>query len=78
MKRIQNDFFAVLKEEINCYKNKWIVFVRDGLIARTGKEKDFIEYDKFDDTFGIENYNNQQIRKSEDEIINTRRWNNKH
>ena len=52
-------FFAVLNEEINYYRKKGIVLVQGDLNARTGKEKDFIEYDKFDDTFGIENYNNE-------------------
>ena len=66
------DFFTVLNEEINYYKNKGIVLVQGDLNARTGSEKDFIEYDKFDETFGIENYNNQHLRNSEDQIINTR------
>ena len=58
-------------EEINYYKKKGIVLAHGDLNVRTGKEKGFIEYDKFDDTFGIENDNKQ--RNSENEITNSRR-----
>ena len=59
-------FFTVLNEEINYYRKQGDVN------ARTGNETDFIEYDNFDGSFGIDNYNNQHARNSEDEIINTR------
>ena len=66
------DFFSVFNEEINFFRNKGTVLVQGDLNARTGNENDFIKYDKFDDSFGIENYNNQQIRNSEDQTLNSR------
>ena len=37
-----------------------------------GNANDFIKYDKFDDALGIDNYENQHLRNSEDEIITNR------
>ena len=54
------DFFSALNEEISYFKKKGVVFVQGDLNARTGNEKDFIEYDKFDDEMGIKNLNNQR------------------
>ena len=34
--------------------------------------EDFIEYDKFDDSFGIETFNNQHLRNSEVQKTNPR------
>ena len=66
------DFFTTLNEEINLYRKKGVVLVQGDLNARTGSEKDFIEYDKFDEVFGIENHSNQNMRNSEDQNINPR------
>ena len=53
-----NDFFSSFNEEINIFQKKGITLVQGDLNARTGTEKDFINYDKSDDQLGINNTNN--------------------
>ena len=66
------DFFTDFNEEINYFKRKGVVLVQGGLNARTGHEKDFIAYAKFDQQLGVENLNNQHIRNSQDQNTNAR------
>ena len=66
------DFFTDINEEINMFKRKGVVLVQGDLNARTGNEKDFIAYDKYDKKLGVENLNNQNIRNSQDLNINAR------
>ena len=40
--------------------------------SRTGREKDYVEYDKSDMYFNVENFSNQSSRNSEDKGKNTR------
>ena len=56
-----SDFFTNLNEEINMFQKKGVTLVQGDLNARTGNTKDFIEYDKFDQQFGIENIHNMII-----------------
>ena len=70
--RTKTDFFASLNEEINTFKHRGIVLVQGDLNARIGKELDFIESDKFDEDFGIENFSNHPRRNSEDTKVNQR------
>ena len=66
------DFFTSLNEEINTYRHKGVVLVQGDLNARTGSEADFIDFDKSDESFGIENLNNHPPRNSEDTKVNQR------
>ena len=66
------DFFTSLNEEINMFKKKGVVILQGDLNARTGNQKDFVEYDKFDEEMGVENLNNQCLRNSEDGNTNSR------
>ena len=68
----ERDFFSSFNEEINTFKSKGIVLIQGDLNARTGNANDFITYHKFDDALGIDNYENQHLRNSQDEIINNR------
>ena len=65
------DFFTEFNEEINIFNSRGIVLVQGNLNARTGQDKDYIEYDKFDQHF-VQNLNNQHTRNSEDLTINPR------
>ena len=47
------DFFSALNDEISYFKKKGIVLVQGDLNARTGREKDYIESDKFDSLLGV-------------------------
>ena len=67
-----NDFFTSLNEEISLFRKKGEVFVQGDLNARTVKDNDFIEYDKFDEEMGIQNFDNQCSRNSEDRKANPR------
>ena len=66
------DFFTSLNDEILSFKKKGVVIVQGDLNARTGNEKDYIEYDKFDDETGILISHNQYARNSEDQVTNSR------
>ena len=66
------DFFTEFNEEINLFNSKGVVLVQGDLNARTGQEKDYIEYNKFDQHFEVQNLNNQHTRNSEDLTINPR------
>ena len=68
----KNDFFNVINEEINVFKDKGIVLVQGDLNARTGSQQDYIELDKFDNIFGVENFSNQKKRNSEDKKTDRR------
>ena len=68
----QSDFVNKFDNEINLYKGRGVILVQGDLNARTGSEKDFIEYDKYNDTLSIENYDNQHLRNSEDQKTNVR------
>ena len=65
------DFFTDFNEEINSFQKKGVVLVQGDLNARTGHDKDFVEYDKFDPV-GVENLCNQHIRNSQDLNTNAR------
>ena len=66
------DFFTDINEEINFFNKKGVVLVQGDLNARTGRDKDFISYDKFDEELGVENFSNQHERNSQDHITNAR------
>ena len=67
-----NHFCTSLNEEISLFRKKGEVFVQGDLNARTAKDNDFIEYDKFDEEMGIQNLDNQSSRNSEDRKANPR------
>ena len=56
-----SDFFTNLNDEINFFQKKGVTLVQGDLNARTGNAKDFIEYDKFIQQFGIENIHNKHV-----------------
>ena len=66
------DFFSSVNEEVNLFNKKGVVLIQGDLNARVGREPDFVEFDKSDDYFGIENLTNQSQRNSEDKTSNTR------
>ena len=66
------DFFNLMNEDINVFRQKGAVLVQGDLNARTGRELDFIESDKSDEAFGIENFSNHLKRNSEDAKMNQR------
>ena len=67
-----NDFFTALNEEICTFKKKGVTLVQGDMNARTGISKDFIEHDKIDIEFGIENQTGQHVRNSQDTTVNVR------
>ena len=64
----KSDFLTNISEEINLFTTKGNVLIQGDLNARTGNERDFIKHDKSDKNFGIENFENQPLRNSEDKI----------
>ena len=66
------DFFSAVNDEITYYSKKGLVLLRGDFNCRTGKEKDYVEHDKSDSELGIENFDNQIMRNSEDQNINPR------
>ena len=65
-------FFTTFNEEIRKFKKKGVTLVQGDFNARTACEKDFIEADKSDSLFGLENLGNQNLRNSEDQNKNPR------
>ena len=66
------DFFASVNTEVAFYSKKGLVLVQGDFNSRTGEEKDYVEHDKSDSELGIENFDNQILRNSEDKTINQR------
>ena len=66
------DFFTAMNKELNTFRYKGVIVVQGDLNARTGNEPDFVNADKSDDIFGIENLVNQGPRNSEDTKTNPR------
>ena len=66
------DFFTAMNKEINLFRYKGVIIVQGDLNARTGKEPDYVNADKSDDIFGIQNLTNQAPRNSEDTKTNPR------
>ena len=73
-KRIKKkiDFLSNLNNEVACYSKKGPILLQGDFNGRTGVEKDFVEFDKSDLELGIENFDNQNKRNSEDKKVNTR------
>ena len=67
-----SDFFTSMNKELNRFKSKGVILVQGDLNARTGSEIDFVNYDKSDDSLGIENLDDHCQRNSEDSKINQR------
>ena len=61
-----------MNKEINLFRYKGVIIVQGDLNARTGKEPDYVNADKSDDIFGIQNLTNQAPRNSEDTKTNPR------
>ena len=61
-----------MNKEINAFRHKGAILVQGDLNARTGNESDFVNADKSDDIFGIDNLSNQGPRNSEDRKVNPR------
>ena len=71
-KKKNYDFFATVNEEINNFRKKGIVLLQGDLNARTGQDNDFVEFDESDKELGVDNFENQCKRNSEDKNKNTR------
>ena len=61
-----------MNKELNTFRYKGVIVVQGDLNARTGNEPDFVNADKSDDIFGIENLTNKGSRNSEDTKTNSR------
>ena len=68
----KTNFFTSMNKEINAFRHKGAILVQGDLNARTGNESDFVNADKSDDIFGIDNLSNQGPRNSEDRKVNPR------
>ena len=66
------DFFSAVNAEISHFSKKGLVLLQGDFNSRTGREKDYVEYDKSDMYFNVENFSNQSSRNSEDKGKNTR------
>ena len=64
-----------MNKELNKFQHKGVTIVQGDFNARTGSEPDFVNADKSDDIFGIENLMNQGPRNSEDTKTNVREKN---
>ena len=59
-------------EEISKFKKKGVTLVQGDFNAQTVCEKDFIEADKLDSLFGLENLSNLNLHNSKDQNKNPR------
>ena len=66
------DFLSVINEEVSCFSKQGPILLQGDFNCRTGMEKDFIEFDKSDIELGVENYDDQICRNSEDKALNSR------
>ena len=66
------DFFAMVNNEISYFSKKGVVLVQRDINSRVGQDTDYVEGDKSDEQFGVENFANQNVRNSEDHNKNTR------
>jgi hypothetical protein len=66
------DFLSTLNDEIAFYSKKGPILLQGDFNSRTGVGKDFVEFDKSDLELGIENFDNQNGRNSEDKKVNSR------
>ena len=66
------DFFSAVNDEVTHFSKKGLILLQGDLNGRTGQEKDYLEADKLDSQFCIENLDNQNMRNSEDKSKNTR------
>ena len=66
------DFFTAINDEVAHFSKKGIVLLQGDLNGRTGEDKDYVEADKSDETLCIENFDNQNMRNSEDKTKNPR------
>ena len=56
-------------EEAESFSEKGVVFIQGDLNARTGTEPDYIEHDKSDDIFNIQNLEKPLSRNSDDKKL---------
>ena len=79
----KTEFFSLVNDDIDKFRDKGAVLVQGDLNARTGNEQDFIQSDKFDNSLEIEiqisgtsleseNLNNKLSRNSQDKTVNQR------
>ena len=66
------DFYSAINEEVTLFSKKGLVLLQGDFNCRTGQEVDFVAGDKSDLDLGIENYDDQIMRNSEDKTINPR------
>ena len=66
------DFLTALNDEISFFSKKGPILLQGDFNCRIGLEKDFVEFDKSDLELGIENFDNQNKRNSEDKTVNSR------
>ena len=66
------DFFSAINSEVTNFSRKGLVYLQGDFNGRIGQEKDFVGHDKTDEELGIENFDNQTMRNSEDKTINAR------
>ena len=66
------DFFSAINEEVAIFSKKGLVLLQGDFNCRTGQELDFLGSDKSDLELGMENYDDQTLRNSEDKTINVR------
>ena len=70
--RKKYDFFSAVNDEVTNFMRKGVVLVQGDFNSRTGKENDFVGYDKTDEDLGLDNFDNQLSRNSEDKNTNSR------
>ena len=70
--RKKYDFFSAINEEVAIFSKKGLVLLQGDFNCRTGQELDFLGSDKSDLELGMENYDDQTMRNSEDKTINVR------
>lgn len=66
------DFLSAINNEVTYFSKKGPILLQGDFNCRTGVEKDFVGFDKSDLDLGIENFDNQIVRNSEDKKINPR------
>ena len=66
------DFFAAVNEEVEHFSRKGLVLVQGDFNCRVGTELDYVGHDKSDLELGLDNFDNQIMRNSEDKTCNDR------
>ena len=72
VKIVDSDTLKTLSEELLCFNKNGVALVQGDFNARTGAEKDYVQHDKYDENFGIENLTNQHLHNSQDQEVKTR------